>query len=1345
MNDPVPRTCTELRYESGRTLREASQPLARFREVPAYVLLGDPGSGKTTAFECECGALGSGRACRIPARDFLAFDENNHPEWKEKILFIDGLDEVRANQSNVAIPFDQVRRLLDKLRPPGFRLSCRAADWLGVNDQKNLRTVAPGGEVRVLLLDKLSDFEIKQILKSYKNTFSIQTFIEKTREQGIEELLRNPLTLNMFTEAIAPDGGWPKSRLEIFEKACAQMIQEHDEGHSLSMPLSAPSELLAAAGHLSVIQLIAGIDGYTPRAGQPTSDYPALNECGYDPKKIERVVKTKLFTDSGNCIAPVHRHIAEFVGAKYLSQLISNGLPTRRVLSLMTGWDGIVVTELRGLSAWLATLCEGVKSDLIECDPIGVALYGDISNFSTEEKQNLLKSLWTKTHALFNTPLARSAFDPLATPDMETAITAILVSPSRDKEHQKLTEFILDILTDKAVWPSLREVLNRIVRDDTWWPRINVAALDALIRCCHNDDLVDDLKELLTDILGGTVSDPSKRLLGTLLIELYPCDLPPDNLWNHLSMEESKNSIGQYVRKWADNLCEESPATKIAEILDDLVKKLPEWHIGMENHNLEDFPLKLLARGLEEYGDTIAVGRLYDWLGVGSAFKSDGSALFSVRGWLAKHPEIQKTIFMEVLKRHLDSDAFEIYSDVEEHLYDSQVPSDFGIWCLNEAVSITTEGSPAEEYVLKQALQAQIRQIGNEGLSFDLLKKRAQTNKTLQEIMDDVLSPNTALPRLRLQKGNQIKKDELLDSTRLNKTELHENTAEPNLLFRIARVYFDYFRTFRKKVGSNAIQEWLQDDQDLIQPVLKGLRGVINRQDVPDGNRILSLRRENKISLFSLPFLAALAEIEKTKPNNWIKWDDSQIEKALLFYYTTPHGDYWPQWYKHLLEKHPKTVASIQIRFAISEFQDDREHIYKLWELAHDSSHAEVAKLACLPLLRAFPTRCKNRLLKTLGHLLWAAIQYADRNALLKLVEKKTSQTSATVGQQAYWLAAGSIVSPEKYRESLQDFMRGKQNRIMHLVEFLHLDDCLATKFDRLPILISKTVVHLIGGHIGPGLVFTEKGGLVRFVIDASELVHKQIHRLAASDTQDASKALNELLANPELALWHDILLQAYENQKIVCRDAGYRHPNIEQICQTLQGGLPANACDLWALTTDRLHEIGKQFSSGSADGWRQCWNEDMSGKPVSPKHENSCRDAILSALRESFQYKIDSQRESSYNREKRADIRVSYQGFNVPIEIKKNSHRDLWSAIRNQLIQKYLIDPGTDGYGIYLVLWFGKDQTQLPPSGPPPADPESLEKQLNAMLSENEARKISICVVDVSEKYPSDLSLRVQ
>ena len=48
---------------------------------------------------------------------------------------------------------------------------------------------------------------------------------------------------------------------------------------------------------------------------------------------------------------------------------------------------------------------------------------------------------------------------------------------------------------------------------------------------------------------------------------------------------------------------------------------------------------------------------------------------------------------------------------------------------------------------------------------------------------------------------------------------------------------------------------------------------------------------------------------------------------------------------------------------------------------------------------------------------------------------------------------------------------------------------------------------------------------------------------------------------------------------------------------------------------------------------------------------------------------------------EKRSDIRVSFGDSNVPMEIKKSNHRNLWSAIRDQLIAKYSRDPGSGGW----------------------------------------------------------------
>ncbi len=62
--------------------------------------------------------------------------------------------------------------------------------------------------------------------------------------------------------------------------------------------------------------------------------------------------------------------------------------------------------------------------------------------------------------------------------------------------------------------------------------------------------------------------------------------------------------------------------------------------------------------------------------------------------------------------------------------------------------------------------------------------------------------------------------------------------------------------------------------------------------------------------------------------------------------------------------------------------------------------------------------------------------------------------------------------------------------------------------------------------------------------------------------------------------------------------------------------------------------------------------------------------------------------------------------GFNVPVEIKKDTHPDLWRAIHEQLIPKYVRDPGADGHGIYLVFWFGGKGMKPPPTAKNSATP---------------------------------------
>ena len=102
MNLIVPRTCTEIVPQKGDENRQKDpRSLEEFRSASAYVLLGDPGSGKTEAFKAECKALEES-ACLTTARDFLTLDIDSCPEWRNRTLFIDGLDEIRAGAPRCA-------------------------------------------------------------------------------------------------------------------------------------------------------------------------------------------------------------------------------------------------------------------------------------------------------------------------------------------------------------------------------------------------------------------------------------------------------------------------------------------------------------------------------------------------------------------------------------------------------------------------------------------------------------------------------------------------------------------------------------------------------------------------------------------------------------------------------------------------------------------------------------------------------------------------------------------------------------------------------------------------------------------------------------------------------------------------------------------------------------------------------------------------------------------------------------------------------------------------------------------------------------------------------------------
>ena len=373
--------------------------------------------------------------------------------------------------------------------------------------------------------------------------------------------------------------------------------------------------------------------------------------------------------------------------------------------------------------------------------------------------------------------------------------------------------------------------------------------------------------------------------------------------------------------------------------------------------------------------------------------------------------------------------------------------------------------------------------------------------------------------------------------------------------------------------------------------------------------------------------------------------------------------------------------------------------------------------------------------MRDLGRLLWSALLYADRELFSELIDIKLSRTSMSVAQRVRWTAAGFLLSNGDRPEYAKALEGSSERRLREVVNFLSVPGDAAYWIDRLKAKELEVLVRLFGTYFGDG----------DWPSNPQYGMMDMIERLRESRCDDARAALESLASDESLVRWRDELVDARYEQRVLHRDATYRHPKVEQVCRTLSNRSPANAGDLVALVRDRLDEIGRRIRAGNDNGWRPYWNEGKHRRPVEPKHEDSCRDALLAHLRLGLPDAADAQPEGRYANDKRADIRVACGDFHVPVEIKKNSHPELWSALRSQLIARYTIDLATRGYGIYLVLWFGEDvgrRTPSPASGPRPNGPGELKARLEDDLTADEARRISVCVIDVSAPTSAPVAL---
>ena len=1386
------------------------EKLSDFRSASGYVLLGEPGSGKSTAFEHETRIDGNGVG--VTARRFIRRSIDAHPEWRRRTLFIDGLDEVRVQGGDPREPLDELVCRFERLGKPSFRLSCRDEFWLGRNDIRELSSVVDGDDICLLRLDPLTGQDAYRILADL-GAPDPEGFLRKAVGSGMEAFLRNPLLLQILAKAQSP-GAWPDGQLATFERACEELARETNQEHldARDGNTFANDEVVLAAGRLCAILLLTGRSGWS-RRGPGDDDCPALSEAGEDQPLLKFALDTRLFVgiaETGRCSH--HRRIAEFLAARFLDHAIrERQLPATRVLALMRGADGAVMPDLRGTAVWLAAWNPDCRRPLIKSDPVGVAFHGDAGRFTRHDTGLLLSGLERQLQHQSEWASPASLAALMAGPACDM-LWDMLRSPDRSDARQRLVEVLLRGLAatplsgsrlrgagSSSTAPRASEILPAVVRDDGWHLSVRQRSLVALIHLVGQEaDGPAILIGLLREIVEGRLpEDDGGELRGELLIWLYPRHIAAEQVWDCTvrirDIEEPTRiapAAGNKAKKfWTEHLVNESAPEDLRTLLNTLAARAEQLIPLLARNDAESVVLRLLAAGLELFGEDMEVTELYEWFGLVDAHHERtelipahcGNLMLRSRNtternriynWLRNHRAIQLALVQEGLKRHASLPLNRMLDQqIGVKFLGGEPRPGFRRWCMDTAVDLAaTDARPAIELAGWAVMER--REEWGRPLENDEVLTAVRGTPLLQQWHEKRIAAEAKLAAVvvRLRESHLYRevgklRDAYLASIRKELDAIEAGQVPSALLHDLGRVYVSGIGQGGPDQPREELKRHLASvrasDQDLPAAVIRGFRSLVDRTDLPDLDQIVRLHAQGRTSHFALPFLAGLAEDELTGEELLQSLDKECLRRALGFYLlsrlpTRRHPDperlsqsedARPRWFVQALQTHQQTVADAftavhGARVQAKEFPDQQ-----LYDMATNAEYKWVARLALPRMFSRFPSICTEPQIEVLREVLRAAFMHMPQDEIARLVRRRLRRKGMDLAQQAHWLGAGLFVEPEACFPRLFDFVsKGqKTKRIRHIVDSLFRHSELPTSHDW-----STSHLRALIEIVGRGLRSPWDGGHNRstqFMAGEDSGLGPEVHplmdiwvkTLAARVDEEAIAALGDLADDPNLEHWRGMLLRARDEQAENFRISVWEPPKLRQIRDALRGGPPASAADLHALVAGELANLAERIRDGNTDDWRQYWHSypnDRQGRMViKPKSEDPCRDTLLSDLQLLLRpHEVDAQPEGHHADDNRSDIIAVHGGHAVVVEVKRTHSMELWSAIEKQLIAKYLRDPRTGGYGIYLILWFGPDHVRrAPPSGTRPKSPDELRDRLIELLPREHRDAVTILVIDAS------------
>ncbi|KAB2728005.1 hypothetical protein [Brucella anthropi] len=1310
---------------------EASERLlSSLRDEPFVVLLGEPGLGKSTALRHEAAAEGGEVfTCReamssapLPAAD---------------TVYLDALDEYRTGE-NGKDKLLQLANTLSASKHHRWRLTCRAEDWRDAADLGAMRRATNNSSIVVARLLPLDESEAEAVLIALGSA-DPRAFVIEARTRGAAAFLESPLSLRLLHFVVVADGTWPRTRFELFDKAIWALVHEYDP-ERVTDPRPSVEAIVEAASRLCFYVLASGAkavwrsNAMPPHSGG-ANEYVSTNGLNIEPAHVAASLDTALFRGEGHAFEACHRTVAEFLAARFLARIVTgteanHSVPLRRAIALITGADRQAPSELRGLYAWFAAHlhkrgdAQGAVR-LINRDAATVLAYGDAAAFDTSGRKAILLNLDRDDPYFLSSHDDTTVLGGLAGEDLAGDFASILDTDVRS--HLQLT--VLQALADGLPVQGIQSKLHAIVLEAGRPLWMRERASEVILRAGGDRTairraLISGLERQPVD--AGQVALRARLLAGMptdaivaseirkLLADFSALPAPSDD--DEVEDRGALNALALALRRSAP-----------ADLFDVPISQGSAGGLRQKSQ-IRFFIDQTLVSTIERCPDVTAE-RLWSWINNARDYvwdMLDGAVVEVMHKWMAVDPQRRELAFFLAMSK--SGDPTDGPWVVVNHYISTmrRLPSEALVEALIALARNEVKGLRRKRLFQTAAYTARGEAHWPKWREkiVAILKKEGGYAGFIKSLLSD---PNAKWKKQEAQR--QAQQDATTEASRKNNIaaltpKLAAIASGVASEFGALKWAADHYRNARiSKKEEPLAKVTIYTNEEIAAAIAEGFVQFAIHTDIKVDAESLG-RAEATNGAYPQEYVVAAGLHQALSHGRGSELAAAPLVCALVgmrqSYFGGDDGPSLAAWaVQHLGQDREQGVSQI-LRYWNAALDAGDNDLDGLHHFMSAEQHGFIA--ACLhELLNNRP----NLPMPALRQALVAAASVLTAKDLARYADDALKRTDHGDEQREIWSFVALALDPTA-------FSAGLSNQQIRDALLRPNGDLATALFERSPQpdVLDRIRIAVLGK------VHEADDDDWRRSNTVSGIVRAAIRRLSASKSPDAGEILKALSSEVHPS-WKPQLAHAAAEHARMKRDDLYVALPVGDLVAALSGGAPASPADLTAVVLEEIERYRSTLRIGSETPWKRFWNTDKDGVATAPQIENEDRDRWLELMRVRFERYgiVASLPEARRGENTRADVLLlSHAGKNLPIEAKRHYNREIWTAPLSQL-NGYASDAGADGYGIYLVFWFGTEFS-IPARSDgreAPSSAEALEAMLLGDIPTRPKGKLEIVVLDVS------------